>query len=116
GAEPLEGRRILYVRAEGARNVVPASLRARGAEVIEVVGYRTVPDEKGAAELLHRVDREGVDVITFTSSSAVETFATRIGVDRRGPIVATIGPITSATARAVGLCVEIEAEPFTTEG
>ena len=55
-------------------------------------------------------DKDGADVITFTSSSTVECF-----LDLKLPLpenlkIASIGPITSATLRERGLYVDIEAE------
>ena len=110
------GKRVLFVRAESARAVIPESLRELGAEVVEVVAYRTVT-ETASAEGLRRAIRDGeVDVVTFTSSSAVQAFIEGVEGNTGSALVATIGPVTSSTARAAGLRVDIEAEPYTTEG
>ncbi|MEN6602548.1 MAG: uroporphyrinogen-III synthase, partial [Bryobacteraceae bacterium] len=68
-----------------------------------------------AAELF----REGVrpDWITFTSSSTVKNFVSAAGVASLNRVrVASIGPVTSATARKLGIVVEAEASTYTTEG
>jgi uroporphyrinogen III methyltransferase / synthase len=55
-----------------------------------------------------------VDVITFTSSSTVDNFCDTVGeFDGAQPLVVSIGPITSKTARARGLRVDVEADPHT---
>ena len=112
-ALPSGPGRILLARAEVARDVLPEGLRARGWEVDVVDAYRTVgavvSDEQRAAI-------RGADVITFTSSSTVERFLDAVGADALPPVVACIGPITAATARARGLTVDIEATVHTIDG
>jgi uroporphyrinogen III methyltransferase/synthase len=91
--------------------VLPEGLRDGGWEVDVVEAYRTVqgtptPDEAAAAA--------GADVVTFTSSSTVRNFLAV--AEAVPPIVASIGPITSQTARDHGLEVTIEASEHTIDG
>ena len=114
-AVPMEGRRVLIARAQGARPVVADALRARGAVVDDVVVYETVAERPPAEVLEQALD---ADIITFTSSSTVtNTLAVLDDAQRArlasGPLVVTIGPVTSATARDAGLTVTTEAEPST---
>jgi uroporphyrinogen III methyltransferase/synthase len=52
---------------------------------------------------------EGADLITFTSSSTVENFLA-LGLPWPTKMqVASIGPVTSKTARDLGLAVAVEA-------
>ena len=51
GSEDLSGRRVLLPRARGAREVLPETLRARGAHVDEIETYESVAPEGGAATL-----------------------------------------------------------------
>lgn len=121
----VAGRRILLPRADIAREALPEGLRRRGADVEQVVAYRTVagrPDENLAPLLRER----RIDAVTFTSSSTVRNFFTvleQMGLAREetlrlldGVIVAAIGPITARTARDLGLRISIEAEQYTTDG
>jgi hydroxymethylbilane synthase len=114
----LRGKRILLPRAAVARDVVPDELRLLGAEVDVVEAYRTVvpADARArAAELF----REGArpDWVTFTSSSTVKNFVSAAGLAALdGVRVASIGPVTSATARKLGINVDAEAATFTTGG
>jgi uroporphyrinogen-III synthase len=54
--------------------------------------------------------------VTFTSSSTVTNFLDAVGADAVPPVVAAIGPVTAATARAHGLTVDVEAEVHTIDG
>jgi uroporphyrinogen III methyltransferase/synthase len=115
-AEGVAGKRVLLPRAEIARAVLPDELRARGAEVVDVAAYRTVPDGEGAAEVRRRLDAGEIDWVTFTASSTVRTFAELVGADVGRARVASIGPVTSGTARELGMRVDVEAAEYTIPG
>lgn len=106
----LDGARVLIPRAAVARDVVPLELTKMGAQVDIVEAYRTVvPD--------HKKSVPKADWITFASSSSVRNYieiAGRESLD--GVRVASIGPITSETARSLGITVSAEARPYTIEG
>jgi uroporphyrinogen III methyltransferase/synthase len=116
--EDLSGKRILLARAEVARDTLPAGLRPLGAHVDVVAAYRTVTPEnlaEHARELLKGPRKP--DWITFTSSSTVQNMVTAVGVETlKGIRVASIGPVTSATARALGIEVTVEASRFDENG
>jgi len=105
----VENLRILLARAEKARDLLPKELSALGAIVDEGFAYRTVPETRDDSGARRRLLEEGADLITFTSSSTVENFLA-LGLPwPEGMQVASIGPVTSATARDHGLEVAIEA-------
>ena len=108
--------RVLIPRAEVAREVLPEGLRADGHHVDVLAVYRTsAPDEAGRAALMAAAGE--VDAIAFTSSSTVTNVLAAAGRDRLdGPVLASIGPITSETMRAAGLPVHVEAEVASVEG
>ena len=106
----VENLRILLARAEKARDVLPKELSKLGAIVDEGFAYRTVPETRDITGARQRLLDEGADLITFTSSSTVENFLGLGLAWPRGMAVASIGPITSKTARDNGLKVEIEAK------
>jgi len=112
----LAGKRILLPRAATGRPVLPDGLRARGAEVVEVETHRTVPDAARAAELRSWIAADALDAVTFTSPSTVESFVDSIGTATGRALVAVIGPVTAAAARAAGLPVHVEATDHTAEG
>jgi uroporphyrinogen III methyltransferase / synthase len=105
----VENLRVLIARAEKARDLLPKELSALGAIVDEGFAYRTVPETRDDIGARRRLLEEGADLITFTSSSTVENFLA-LGLPWPAKMqVASIGPITSKTARDHGLDVAIEA-------
>ncbi len=104
---------VLYPRAERARDVLGPGLAAKGWHVDEVVAYRTVAGE---------VDPRAVDAartadaVAFTSSSTVERTLDLLGASGLPPVIASIGPVTSASVRAAGLTVTAEATEHTLDG
>jgi uroporphyrinogen III methyltransferase/synthase len=110
------GPRVLLVRAEQGRDVLLDGLTTRGYSVDVLAVYRTVRAEPDAATL-ERVRAGDVDAVTFTSSSTVDNLCDLLGaVPDPQPVVVSIGPATSETARARGLRVDIEADPHTIDG
>ncbi|MBO0791835.1 MAG: uroporphyrinogen-III synthase, partial [Ktedonobacteraceae bacterium] len=128
----LAGQRILLARAAEARKVLTHELRSAGALVDEVAAYFTVTaahDDEQGRTLLHMLRQQQLDILTFTSSSTVRNFMAwlknceqpgepAITLVTKSPRlkIACIGPITSQTARDLGLRVDIEAREFTIEG
>ena len=114
--ENLKGKRILLPRAAVARDLVPDTLRERGAIVDVVEAYRTIVPADAAVRAKEALAHKP-DWITFTSSSTVKNLLAVAGREAlRGIKVASIGPVTSATAREAGLTVDVEADPHTIDG
>jgi uroporphyrinogen III methyltransferase/synthase len=109
------GGRVLLARAEQARDLLPDGLRQLGYDVDVLPLYRTRAAEPDPA-ILDQVRRGQVDAITFTSSSTVRNFVELVGTLDPQPPVVSIGPITSATARELGLRVDAEAVTHTIDG
>ena len=116
----VEGKRVLLARAQVARDVIPVELAKLGATVDVVEVYETVVPQESRRQL--RVALKSAKarpkVITFTSSSTVRHFVELAGngADLKGICMASIGPITSATLRELGLPVDIEAKVYTIPG
>lgn len=110
---PVAGGRILLARAEVAREMLPHQLRMSGWQVDEVVAYRTrmidVDDHGRAAAA-------AADAVVFTSGSTVEGLVGAVGVDGLPPVVASIGPATTAVAIRLGVSVDVEAPEHTIPG
>jgi uroporphyrinogen III methyltransferase/synthase len=117
-AHDLSGRRVLLPRAAVARDLVPVELARRGAQVDVVEGYRTVLPADAAAQAARVFGgKRRPDCVTFTSSSTVRNFVDLAGAAAlAGVKVASIGPVTTATARSLGVAVDAEAGVFTVEG
>jgi len=115
------GKKVLLARAAAAREILPRELRQRGARVDVVPVYRTVVPAASRRRAQALFKGRKPEAITFTSSSTARNFCSLLGRSRaqralRGVAVATIGPVTSRTARALGLQVKVEAKTFTVAG
>lgn len=113
------GDNVLLARAEEAREVLPAALQAAGANVWDVPVYRTVLGGANRRELESMLREKTVHAVTFTSSSTVRNFMTLLQGNLsllEGVKIFSIGPITSATARELGLTVDQEAVEYTIPG
>jgi uroporphyrinogen III methyltransferase/synthase len=112
----VDGRRALVARAREARADLVDGLRAMGATVDEVALYETVADAPSEADLARAL---AAGHLTFTASSTVTRFLELLGEGGAAAVagrVVSIGPVTSATARAAGLTVHAEASEHTIPG
>jgi uroporphyrinogen-III synthase len=111
----VSGQRILLPSADIARPTLAEGLRARGAQVERVTAYHTVLGEP-APDAFDAL-RASVDVVVFSSSSSVRNFLTLTkDLDYGQPLIACIGPVTAATARKLGLGVDIVPQEYTING
>ena len=112
------GRLVVLPGSAIGRDALAVGLVGLGAEVRRVPAYRNVRPE-GVAERARRAFAEGIDVVTFTSSSTVRNLVDILGDDRGlldGCAVACIGPITAGTAEELGLSVDAVAAEHNVEG
>lgn len=119
--EDLRGKRILMPRADIARSYLPEELQKLGADVMEVVAYKTVVASNGDAAILESLKDGMVDIVTFTSSSTVRNFVKIVGEDNLATFkekvkFASIGPITTKTAEEMDIEVSIKADEYTIPG
>lgn len=111
----LDGKRVLLPRSRRGRPEIVAALREAGAQVEDLPVYDTV-DARPTPAMLAQL-RAGVDVVTFTSPSTVQSFLRH--VDHRlwhAAVVACIGPTTAAAAEDLGLVVQIVPDEYTVAG
>jgi uroporphyrinogen III methyltransferase/synthase len=106
-------RRALVARAREARDVLPAALRARGADVDVLALYETVAEELDPGA---RAAALAADYVTFTSSSTVERFLAAAGRPAERARLVSIGPVTSQALRRHGLEPHVEAERHDVDG
>lgn len=118
-AYDLSGARVLLARADIAPPALADGLEAQGALVDEVTAYRTVPSAESRERLLTALQERQIDVVTLTSSSTARNLVGGIGGRLElleGLTIASIGPVTSRTARELGLQVSVEAKVHTIDG
>ncbi len=112
GTEPVA--RALVARAAQARDVLPDTLRSRGATVDVVALYETLPEQLSGAK---RTAVAAADYITFTSASTVRNFIAAFDGEPPGAArLVSIGPVTSATLREHGLTAHVEAARHDIDG
>lgn len=113
-----QGDRVLMPRGDLADRALPDALRALGAEVDEIVAYRTLREAGLDQELLAELSRGQVHYVTLTSGSTVAGLLERLGGTEplSGVRLACIGPETKKAAEAAGLHVDVTAARATAEG
>jgi len=117
----IKNKKILLPRAREARPVLPAELAKMGAVVDDVPVYCTLAVSDNADMLIRQLEDKEVDLITFTSSSTVKNFKALLPPEKfslllKDVAIASIGPITSETARELGFTVHITARDYTIPG
>ena len=110
--------RVLLPRAKDTRDVLVVELRRLGVSVTEVPAYQTRRVEDGVVRLRDALASGNVDAVTFTSSSTARNFAEQFSEDERSAwrgktAVASIGPITAATAAEYGLSTDVMPTEYT---
>jgi len=110
----MRGCRVLLARADAADKTLPQRLMKMGAQVDDVVAYRTVTGPDASRRALRDALADGdVEAILFASGSAVRgtvELAGKAGPRARALHAITIGPKTSKIARDLGFVVAAEAE------
>ncbi|NLP40106.1 MAG: uroporphyrinogen-III synthase, partial [Corynebacterium pollutisoli] len=102
--------RVLLPRADIATDVLVDGLIDLGWEVDDVVAYRTVRAAPPSAEIREMIKSGGFDAVCFTSSSTVKNLVGIAGKPHPRTIIACIGPMTEATAKEMGLRVDVVPE------
>ncbi|MGA3211778.1 MAG: uroporphyrinogen-III synthase [Terriglobales bacterium] len=120
----VKGKIVLLVRARVARDVIPSELRKAGAEVRVVEAYETVVPHASKSRLLAALksNNRRPHVITFTSSSTATNFLKLIGANAAYSglldeiVLASIGPVTTATLQRLNLPATLEAKEYNIPG
>ena len=115
----IEGKTVLLPRSDRASEDLPAALGRAGANVREVIAYRTARPDTFDQRLVQAIRDGQVDAITFFSPSAFREFGNLMDTDflrklRALPAFAAVGPVTAQAIRSAGLPVAIEAGEATT--
>jgi uroporphyrinogen III methyltransferase / synthase len=114
----LQGAKVLLPRSDRANPDLPRALARFGAQVTEVVAYRTLrPAETDRDGLKEIVDGQA-DAILFFSPSAVQHFAELTGDGQLLQIqsklaIAAVGPVTANALREAGVQRAVVAQDTT---
>jgi len=105
--ERLRGRHVLLPRSDLANTEMPAALRQFGAEVMEVIAYRTEYLRESEAELQRRIAARRVDAVVCFSPSAVHSLVNILGARiaelHDHVVFAAIGEPTARAFREAGV-------------
>jgi uroporphyrinogen III methyltransferase / synthase len=121
GSALLEGVRVLLPRADIGRELIADELRKAGADVTEVIAYRTVVAEAerdGEPDFYRMLLDRRIDIVTFTSASAVKNFVRVFGAEAAADLlkltaVASIGPVTAEAAERFAIRTTIMPSQYT---
>ncbi|HUF06817.1 MAG TPA: uroporphyrinogen-III synthase [Candidatus Binatia bacterium] len=120
GLGEVRGRRVVLARADAATPDLRDALVERGADVEEVVAYRTVEGPASSRDRLHAALHADLAGTAFTSSSTVRgllRLASTVDRQRARAVPAfCIGPVTAETARHFGFDLAAVAAEHTASG
>ena len=117
----VRGLKILLPHADIGRELIADELRKQGADVTEVVAYRTVAvdaDRDGEPDVYRMLLEHRIDVVTFTSASAVRNIVRVLGAEPAvdllaSTVVACIGPVTAEAAAQANITTTIQPANYT---
>jgi uroporphyrinogen III methyltransferase / synthase len=115
-AAQVRGKRVLLARASRGREVLTDQLTAAGANVEQVVVYRSLDVETPEPRVGELLLEGKVDWITVTSSAIARSLVNLFGDDLKRARLASISPITSQTLADLGYQVSAEASEYTMKG
>ncbi len=115
----LQGKQVLFPKADGARDLIPQQLRARGAVVVDPVVYRNIIPSDLPETARLALAQQQLDAVVFSSPSTMRNLSVLLGGMNRleevlqGVTVASIGPVTTKACRELGLTVTVEPDQAT---
>ena len=116
----LVGARVLLPRSDRANPDLPAALKRLGAEVTEVIAYRTVKPAEVDRSTLDEIAFSKSDAVLFFSPSAVKHFGVISGRSMRSlsglrdeVAITAVGPVTAKALREAGVVNPIVATDTT---
>jgi uroporphyrinogen III methyltransferase/synthase len=107
-ADQVKEKRVLLPRSDRANPELVETLKRMGAQVTEIIAYRTIRPENADVVEAEKVVREGVDAVLFFSPSAVHHLQEMLGNEKflefsRRAVFTAIGPVTRDALRADGV-------------
>ncbi|HKW64707.1 MAG TPA: uroporphyrinogen-III synthase [Candidatus Acidoferrum sp.] len=104
----VRGKKVLLPRSDRAKRDLPDALRRQGAEVAEVIAYRTLRPAESDRQKFDEIANGGADAILFFSPSAVQHFAQALGDGQIRQLqdklaITAVGPVTAKALREAGV-------------
>jgi len=115
----LRDRKVLLLRSEAASKELPQILEQAQVQVDDVPLYAAQPVKGDCEKLKQDIAAGTIYWLTFASPSAVRAFFDQIPsnvINGSSTKVASIGPVTSAELKALGVRVDAEAAEHTIDG
>jgi uroporphyrinogen III methyltransferase/synthase len=107
-ANRLQGARVLLPRSDRANPDLPQAFKRHGAQVTEVIAYRTLRPTAVDERNLRQIAEGAADAVLFFSPSAVQQFAELFGGEQLSSLqdrlaIAAVGPVTANALREAGV-------------
>lgn len=118
----VNGKKVLWGRANRGRDVLPTELRKAGALLEELVVYRNEDVTSFPPDVLKLLEQDEIDWIALSSPSIARGVAGLLPAAVRQRLrqcrlkFASISPVTTTAAAEVDLAISAEADPHTWEG
>jgi uroporphyrinogen-III synthase len=117
--EKLRDQTVFLPRSDRANPDLPQLLRNYGAEVTEIIAYRTVTPVNLDDHKIAAIVNGEVDAVLFFSPTAVEHFVGIVSKEKLCELqnqlsIAAVGPITANALRQSGVATLLVAEDTTT--
>ena len=106
--DQLRGAKVFLPRSDRANPDLPRTLKRCGAQVTEVIAYRTLRPADVDQRNLRRIAEGGADAVLFFSPSAVQYFAELFGGEQLRALqdklaITAVGPVTANALREAGV-------------
>jgi uroporphyrinogen III methyltransferase/synthase len=104
----LQGMKIFLPRSDRANPDLPSALKRYGAQVTEVIAYRTLRPAGADQKNLGQIAEGAADAVLFFSPSAVQHFAELFGNEQLRALqdkmaITAVGPVTANALRGAGV-------------
>jgi uroporphyrinogen III methyltransferase/synthase len=104
----LQGAKVFLPRSDRANPDLPVALKRYGAEVSEVIAYRTLRPTATDERNLRQIADGAADAVLFFSPSAVQHFAELFGGEQLRGLqdklaITAVGPVTGNALREAGV-------------
>jgi uroporphyrinogen-III synthase len=100
----VQGAKVLLPRSDRANPDLPAALKGHGAQVTEVIAYRTLRPAEVDQGALKKIAEGQADAVLFFSPSAVQHFKGLVGAEglrllQHKLAILAVGPVTAKALR-----------------